>query len=139
VVEYAQPATGTLRGVDAPALPFDYQAKSEPEPEPEAAAIPSAFTGMKFAEVNPFADMAAQAADTPTPTPTQNTPSIPVVLMPLVAINWVLEFVLGWFGPIGHWLTQPATKKVLGWAGVALLAGAGVWAARGMGWVSWPR
>lgn len=146
-VEYAPPAggPGTLRGVDAPALPFGYEA---PPPEPTGAAAQSEglrgvatpssdpwYGGMNLAEVNPFAELAPAAAELPPPRPA----GVPVLLWPLFAVNWVLEFVLGWFGPLGHLLTRPAMKAVLGWVGVLLLVAAGGWAAKGMGWVSWPR
>jgi hypothetical protein len=130
---------GTLRGVDAPALPFGYQAPEQPhpaEPDPEPP-VPSVFGGMNLDEVNPFADPAPQPAAEPEPT----TDPVPVALWPLFATNWLIEFVLGWFGPLGALLTRPWMKTLLGWAGVLLLAGAGVWAARGKGWVRlpWPR
>ncbi|MCU0703249.1 MAG: hypothetical protein MUF18_04580 [Fimbriiglobus sp.] len=120
-------APGTLRGVDAPALPFFHPAEEPPTTAPTPAA--------DFPEVNPFAESFPPIAPPPEPTTTH---SVPVFLWPVFALNWVMEFALGWFGPIGHLLTRPLAKTLLGWSGVLLLLAAGVWAARGMGWVSWP-
>lgn len=128
---------GTLRGVDAPAMPFGYTPR-EPLPPVEEPEVPSAFAGMNFAEVNPFAD--PPSAETPNPIPaTSTSPPVPILLWPLFALNAVIEYLLGWFGPLGHLLTRPWMKTLLGWVGVLLLVGAGLWAARGKGWVSWPR
>lgn len=122
---------GTLRGVDAPALPFDFT-PADPNPTPSTADV----TSYEFPEVNPFADPVPPLADN---APTPSAPPVPVFLWPMFGMNWLLEFALGWFGPVGHVLTRPAMKTMLGWLGVLLILGAGVWAARGMGWVSWPR
>lgn len=123
-------APGTLRGVDAPALPFNFT-PANPNPAP-ATVEPAVYD---FPEVNPFADPLP-----PVPAaPTSSAPPVPVALWPVFAVNWLLEFALGWFGPVGHLLTRPAMKTLLGWLGVLLILAAGVWAARGMGWVSWPR
>jgi hypothetical protein len=126
---------GTLRGVDAPALPMGYT-PPEPLPPLEESDIPSAFAGMSFAEVNPFAEPLSQAQE---PEPTTSSPPVPFALWPVFAVNAVIEYLLGWFGPLGHWLTRPWMKTILGWSGLLLLLGAGYWAARGQGWVSWPR
>lgn len=123
-------APGTLRGVDAPALPLDFQRAQE---APVYQPIEHEFD---IPEVNPFAD------PPPLPLPPAADPAprmVPLPLWPLFALNWVLELVLGWFGPVGQLLVRPAMKTVLGLAGVLLLLAAGAWAARGMGWVSWPR
>ncbi len=122
---------GTLRGVDAPALPYDFR-RADPAPLPPP---PPPFD---MPDVNPFATPAA-AVPPETALPKVAHLPVPVFLWPLFTLNWLLEFVLGWFGPVGAFLTRPATKWVLGWAGVLLCVGAGVLAARGMGWVAWPR
>jgi hypothetical protein len=119
---------GTLRGVDAPALPFDYR-PADPMPAPTMPAV-------QFPDVNPFAD---PLPPVPAEKPTAAARPVPVFLWPVFVLNWVLEFVLGWFGPVGQVLLRPLTKTLLGWLGVLLLLAAGVWAARGLGWVSWPR
>jgi hypothetical protein len=58
-------------------------------------------------------------------------------------MNWVIEWLLGLVGPVGVAVTRPVTKYLLGIVGVVLLAAAGLWTARGMGWVHfdlpWPR
>jgi hypothetical protein len=94
------------------------------------------FGKMDLGDVNPFADL--PGATPPAPEPARKA-GVPVLLWPVFAANWVIEFVLGWFGPLGHLLTRPWVKTLLGWAGLLLLAVAGYWAARGKGWVSWPR
>lgn len=133
---FVPPATtGTLRGVDAPALPSNYQPPELPPPSPPAATNWH-NPGVEVPEVNPFAEVATPLP--PAPAVAEPRP-VSVPLWPLFAVNWVIEFALGWFGPLGHLLTRPAMKTVLGWLGLLLLIGAGVWVARGMGWVSWPR
>lgn len=121
---------GTLRGVDAPALPLDFR-RADPMPAPT-------LPGVEFPEVNPFADP-LPPADEAEPAATAAARPVPVYLWPVFALNWVIEFALGWFGPVGQVLMRPLAKTVLGWLGVLLLLGAGVWTARGLGWVSWPR
>jgi hypothetical protein len=129
-------ATGTLRGVDAPALPMNYRPAPEP-PVRSASPYDQPAEAVDFPEVNPFADLPPTEALPAVPT--QSARPVPAPLWPLFAVNWLIEFALGWFGPLGHILTRPATKTLLGWLGVLLVLGAGVWAARGLGWVSWPR
>lgn len=129
--------TGTLRGVDAPALPHGFDPRDDAPPPMQEIDVPSAFGRMDFAEVNPFLDpppAIEQSAAEP-----ENENRLPVLLWPVAAVNAVIEFVLGWFGPLGHLLTRPRVKTALGWVGLLLLAAAGYWAARGRGWVSWPR
>lgn len=132
-------APGTLRGVDAPALPFDYRPAESFEAGANTPRTPSPYSSppaVEFPEVNPFADSLPPVPAEPA---APSARPVPVFLWPLFAVNWVLEFLLGWFGPIGALLVRPAMKTLLGWAGVLLILGAGVWAARGLGWVSWPR
>ena len=117
--------TGTLRGVDAPAMPYGYK---EPEPLPDYDPIGTNF------DVNPFASSTVLA-------PTVAEParrSVPVPFWPIFSVNWMLEWLLGWFGPIGHLLTRPAMKTLLGFTGVLLMLAAGYWCARGLGYVTWP-
>lgn len=123
---------GTLRGVDAPALPYDFH-RGDPNPTP--THYPSV---VDLPDVNPFADSAPTPPPPAPPAVTDRRP-VPVFLWPVFAANWLMEFALGWFGPVGALLTRPAMKMALGWLGVVLAVGAGVWAARGMGWLPWPR
>lgn len=114
--------TGTLRGVDAPALPANFRTAfadpepSEPEPEPIALTVPE-----------PVPEPPAEPRD-----------RVPVLFWPLFAANWVLETLLGLCGPVGAAVTSPVSKHVLGAAGVLLLVAAGAWSARGLGWVRFP-
>jgi hypothetical protein len=122
--------SGTVRGVDAPALPAGFRSL--------------------LAEAEAEADRPYPPAPTPTtpppapfPVSADPRPSLPLFLWPVVALNWVLEALLGLFGPVGATLTRPAVKHLLGVVGLLLLAGAGLWAARGTGWIHfdlpWPR
>ena len=130
-VAYQPPSTtGTLRGVDAPAMPFGYRAPNSAELD----AMPEPTCDDPFA-VNPFANL--PAIPTPVDEPIQSP--VPVLAWPLFAANVAIEFVLGLLGPIGSALTRPASKTAIGWLGVLLLLGAGYWTARGMGYVAWPR
>ncbi len=117
--------TGTLRGVDAPALPANFQSVmnslgltepfSDPvEPEPVSLTIPEA------------------------PAEREREPGVPVFLWPLFAVNWMIETLLGLLGPVGQLLTHPVSKQFLGWGGMLLLAAAGAWSAQGMGWIRLP-
>jgi hypothetical protein len=138
-VEEPPPAdTGTLRGVDAPALPRGFDPRDDAPPPMREIDVPSAFGRMDFAEVNPFLDPPPESTLAPEIATTYDD-RLPVLLWPVAAVNAVIEFVLSWFGPLGRLLTAPWTKTLLGWAGLLLLAAAGYWAARGRGWVSWPR
>jgi hypothetical protein len=113
------PTPVTLRGVDAPALPAGFRTEPVPEPAPEPEPV-------------------ALVEAAPPPDETEPRPRVPLLLWPLFALNWVIETLLGLFGPLGAVLTNPVTKHVLGVLGVLLLAAAGAWAARGMGWVHFP-
>ncbi len=119
--------TGTLRGVDAPAMPYGYKAP-EPEPLPDYDSISATF------DVNPFATATVVASTIEA----KKSRNVPVLMWPLFSVNWLLEWVLGWFGPIGHLLTRPTMKACLGWTGVLLMLASGYWCARGLGYVTWP-
>ena len=123
------PATGgpgTLRGVDAPATPLGFRSVYAPMPDgsPSDESVPFLV---------PAPGPSAPVIRTPPPSASGIGPFTPVVLA-----NRVLEGVLGWCGPLGHWLTRPPVKHLLGYAGLILMVSAAAWAARGMGWVSWP-
>ena len=127
---------GTLRGVDAPATPYGYQ-KSHYGHDSEsasAAGMPNAFGRMDMADVNPFADSppASQFPEAP-------RSGVPFFAWPVVGANWLIESTLAWMGPLGAVTRTPALKHLLGVAGLALVVGAGLWSAKGMGWVHWPR
>jgi hypothetical protein len=109
----------TLRGVDAPALPAGFRTETLPEPVPEPEPV------------------ALVEAESP-PVEEEMSPRVPVLLWPLFAVNWIIETLLGLFGPLGALMTNTVSKHVLGVLGVLLLAAAGVWAARGMGWIHFP-
>ncbi len=114
-------SNGTLRGVDAPALPAGFRSLlAEAEAEAERP-FPTAPTPLA-PPPRPAAEPAAAGA-------------LPVFLWPVFALNWVMELLLGFLGPVGAALTRPAAKHLLGFLGVVLLAGAALWAARGLGWV----
>jgi hypothetical protein len=133
------PAAGPLRGVDAPALPFGYRPPADPPltpapvptPPPQTQAYPDEEPLAELTPVTPAPATSKVVAET-----TQRS-GVPVPLWPLFAVNWVLELLLGLLGPVGTATTNPAMKHLLGIAGLGLLAGAGAWAARGMGWVEW--
>jgi len=130
--------SGTLRGVDAPALPYGYPDHfgHHDAESASAAVIPSAYGRLDLADVNPFADSGAHA---PLPAPTAASSGVPFFAWPVVACNWLIEAALGWMGPLGAIARTPALKHLLGFAGFLLLVGAGVWCAKGMGWVNLPK
>src|SRR5258706_56503 len=107
-----------------------------PTTGPDAPALPHGFRAA-FADLPaPVPAPAAPKVEAAPPVPTSSR--VPVVLWPVFALNWVLETLLGLFGPLGTATRHPATKHLLGGCGVLLLAAAGVWSARGMGWVALP-
>jgi len=112
--------TGTVRGVDAPALPAGYRdSEKTVAPTPAPPSVPEALS-------------------VPTPVISTDSRPIPLPLWPLFGLNWVLEAILGLLGPVGTILTHPAMKHLLGWAGILLVLAAGVWAARGQGLIALP-
>lgn len=113
------PSTATVRGADAPAVPHGFRSAFAEPPAP--APAPAAPKPEVFA-APPVAPSARVA----------------VVLWPVFALNWVIETLLGLFGPLGTAVKHPAAKHLLGASGMLLLAAAGVWSARGMGWVALP-
>ncbi|MFO0850151.1 MAG: hypothetical protein U0871_16575 [Gemmataceae bacterium] len=114
-------APGTLRGVDAPALPTGFAAP--PTDEAPAEAEPAVLV---------------PAPETPDAPAVTGSPSLPLALWPLAAANWVLETAFGLLGPVGTALTRPAGKNALAVAGGVLLVAAAAWTARGLGWVQLP-
>ncbi len=129
---------GTLRGVDAPALPYGYRTSFGHHDEESAAsaAVPSGFGRFDLADVNPFADNSPPAPLPPPPAPSSG---VPFFAWPVVACNWLLEAALGWMGPLGAIARTPALKHLLGFAGFLLIVAAGLWCAKGMGWVNLPK
>lgn len=111
------PSTATVRGADAPALPAGFRSA--------------------FADLPPIPAPAAPKVEA-VPAPPPMTSSVPFFLWPVFAVNWVLETLLSLFGPLGSAVKHPAAKHLLGACGVLLLAAAGAWSARGMGWVALP-
>jgi hypothetical protein len=93
-----------------------------------------------FGDVNPFLlpPPGSTTAMATKATTTKRSP-VPVVMWPVFGVNTILEFCLGLLGPVGSLLLKPSMKTFLGFAGLALLAAAGAWAAMGMGWVQWPQ
>jgi len=116
---------GTLRGVDAPATP---------------AGFVSAFAAFNDPAADPLAPISAPEFPAPPPAATTPPPAASGIglFTPVALANRVIEGILDWCGPLGYWLTRPAVKRLLGYAGLVLLTGAIWWTARGLGWVSWP-
>lgn len=114
--EPSMPLTGTVRGVDAPALPVGFRSLLDDEPAPVPMAV---FT--------PMPD--------PAPISEGRSDSVPVALWPMFALNWILELLLKLLGPLGSVLTFTPTKHLLGFVGILLLAASAAWTARGMGWI----
>ena len=107
-------APRTLRGVDAPDMPVDRGAF---QPEPVAQV---------FSEPPVEMQVASHEA----------TPTVPMLVWPVFAVNWVIETTLSLFGPLRHLLTHLYVKNALGICGLLLLIAAGVWTAHGTGWIT---
>lgn len=118
--------TGTLRGVDAPAVPFGFRSPFA-DPPPATPSEP--------------ASVALATAERLVTTPQRQSDRVPIPLWPVFALNWVMEVVFELFGPVGSAATRPIAKHFLGGAGILLLIAATLWSARGMGWITlpWPR
>ena len=128
--------TGTLRGVDAPATPYGYNRVFDHHDAESATSVPNAFARYDLAEVNPFAEAPGSSPLPPAAVPSSG---VPFFAWPVVACNWMIESALAWTGPVGVVAAAPAMKHLLGVVGFGLLVGAGIWSAKGMGWVNWPR
>lgn len=128
--------SGTLRGVDAPATPYGYNRVFDHHDAESAAPVPNAFARYDLADVNPFAE-----APSPTPVPPAPVRSsgVPFFAWPVVACNWMIESALAWTGPVGAVARAAAMKHLLGVVGFGLLVGAGIWTAKGMGWIALPK
>ena len=125
--------TGTLRGVDAPATPDGFRSvfAGAPPAQDPFPSLPTLFDRHSSSVMVPPPDV---SFGVPTKTQEPATRSVPVVLWPLWLCNAILEWMLGWLGPIGVGMTHPATKTLLGCVGVVMLLSAGYWSAKGLGW-----
>ena len=141
-----------------PAVPFAPPEPAPPArlfgpPTPDTGVPPTGYESVPLVTTGPAApdfgpiDVPAAPQTVPAPVapaaadavPSEPAPGgIPVLLWPLFAVNWVIETVLSLFGPPGLALTSPGVKHLLGWLGVILTIAAGVWTARGMGWIQFP-
>ncbi len=130
--------SGTLRGVDAPATPHGYNRTFgyHDDESVSTAAVPSTHSRYDLADVNPFADSAPVM---PAPPMRSSSSDTPLLAWPLIGANWLIESALAWTGPFGAVARMPVVKHLLGVVGFALLVGAGIWCAKGMGWVALPR
>jgi hypothetical protein len=127
------PDTG-VRPPDAAPASFDPVPLNSSR-EASSPIIPD-FGPLDLPDVQPPAAVLADAP--PAPADVDAAPGVPFLLWPLFAVNWVLEQVLGLFGPPGQALTSPGMKHLLGGVGVLLLIAAGAWTANGMGWIQLP-
>jgi hypothetical protein len=96
------------------------QDRSEPVPQPPLSA--------PAVRHEPFA---------PPPSERLRSEPTPAPLLPLVGINRLFDALLLCLGPPGQWFCTSAGRNLLGYAGLALLAGSVVWGAAG--WFGWPR
>jgi hypothetical protein len=59
----------------------------------------------------------------------------PLILLPLLLLNKAFDVTTVLLGAPGAWLRGPGGRRVLGWTGFALIAGAGLWLAKDfLGW-----
>jgi len=117
----------TLRGVDAPPVAAT--------PSDEVVLVPAPKTPVAHASGSSAHASAAMFAP---PSATAEADPVPLAVWPLYAANAVIETGLDQCGPLGRLVTNRVSKQVLGWSGVALLALAGVWLARGYGLIDFP-
>jgi hypothetical protein len=86
----------------------------------------------------PFASAAAYAMPAVAPVPPPRGESVPAALWPLVAVNWSVDTLLGFFGPPGRFLRSALGKNLLGLIGIALLAYTTAHIASEQGWLELP-
>ena len=112
-----------------------------PEPEP---AFPVSVPAPPVERRPAPAPVARPAYIAPAPQPTPRE-SVPFVLLPLVALNWTVDSILGLCGPPGWLLRSGFGKNLLGLLGVGLLAYTTAHIASEQGWLTlpfslpWPR
>jgi hypothetical protein len=87
--------------------------------------------------VRAFAPIKRYEPFAPPATERTTEPPAPAPLFPVVAINRVFDTVLLCFGPPGQWFCTSAGRNLLGYTGLALVAGSAVWAA--VTCYGWPR
>lgn len=121
--------TGTLRGVDAPATPVGFRSRlaelTDPIPEPMSLPEPT---------IDGFGTSSTSAE----PVTRKESSGLPWPLLPLQAVNWVLEMAFGLFGPVGQAFTSPLGKNVLAFLGFLLIAASAVWCTQGLGYIKLP-
>jgi hypothetical protein len=120
------PSAGPAAPPPAESLGFDSI------PMPSAARSLPDFGSLDLAELRDRVENAKPAEPPPAAPP---RPSVPVAVWPLFVVNWLIETALCLFGPPGRLLTTGGMKHVLGTLGLLMLAAAGLWTARGFGWV----
>lgn len=128
--------TGTLRGVDAPATPMGFVSAFAHDQDDD---YPSTADTEPIAEL----DFVGHSAFPVITSPVKNEPRSqwvgpPLLLWPLYVVNLIVEWLLGWFGPLGEGLKQTGMKYLLGLLGLVMLVMAAAWAAMGLGWLPWP-
>jgi hypothetical protein len=119
-----------------------------PLPRPAAATPPPAAPAAEPTWTPPVQRRSIPAPVAPEALPVAEELSaepVAVVLWPLVAFNWVVDAVLGLFGPPGQLLRSGFGKNLLGLAGIALFVLTVAHVATDRGWVAlpfpvpWPR
>jgi len=95
--------------------------------------------------VNPVTAPAIPRFDTGIPVPQWQAPkptadeSVPVILWPLVAFNWLFDLLTYLLGPLGSWLRSNAGRNILGWLGIVMIFGALGWAIADWYGIDWTR
>lgn len=117
-----------------------------PPPEPTTPIIERKPTPPSRPAPKPTPVVAAPPAPAPQPQVVYDPqPPLPVLLMPLAALNWVFDRIAGLLGPPGWLLRSGFGKSVLGLAGIGLILYTAAHLATNAGWVElpfpvpWPR
>jgi hypothetical protein len=116
--------------VPAEPAPPVWRAETVAVPPPDAAPVPQ-----------PPMPVPPVAHHEPSPTPMVPAPHFPapepapVALLPFVAVNRMFDAAVVGLGPLGEWLCTSAGRAMVGYTGLALLAGSVAWgAAELLGW-----
>ncbi len=144
------PTFATATRLAAPPLPADLPptyVSATPAPEPTVPVLERKVAPSHIpVRTTPF-----PSASRPMPaipdiaSPTPPSEPVSVVLWPLVALNWVVDSILGLCGPPGWLLRSRFGKNLLGLAGIGLLAYTAAHLAIEQGWMTlpfplpWPR
>ena len=115
-----------------------------PAVRPSVAAVPAQEPSLPTTDWNAVTTApisfaaAAYAMPVTAPVAPPRGETVPWALWPLVVLNWIVDTLLGFFGPPGWFLRSAFGKNLLGLTGIALLAYTTAHIASEQGWLQLP-